>query len=210
MRQIIFLVSVLDGAALRLFAVPAGAPGLTVLPYRNIDATGAAELVLDGVELPASAELRSNADVAAAIEEALDKATAALCAEAVGAMAELNALTLEYIKTRHQFGVAIGSFQVLQHAMVDMVQAEEQARSMMIYAAEAIDRFDAAERRSPISQAKAVVVLSSRAVGETAMQLHGGIGFTSEYIGGHYYCRLVGIGQTFGDVDWHLQRVSID
>jgi alkylation response protein AidB-like acyl-CoA dehydrogenase len=142
------------------------------------------------------------------IERAVDQANAALCAEAVGIMAALNEVTLEYLKTRKQFGVPIGKFQALQHRMADMVIATEQARSMAILAAVRADSTDADERRRAVAAAKAYVLQSARLVGQQAVQLHGGMGVTDELNVGHYFKRLTMIGLTFGDVDYHLGRFS--
>jgi alkylation response protein AidB-like acyl-CoA dehydrogenase len=117
-------------------------------------------------------------------------------------------VTLEYLKTRKQFGVPIGSFQALQHRMVDMTLAHTQAQSMAILAALAADNPDPAERRRVISGAKVQTGTSGRFVGEQAIQLHGGIGMTEEYVAGHYFKRLTMIDQTFGDVDHHLDRFA--
>jgi alkylation response protein AidB-like acyl-CoA dehydrogenase len=142
------------------------------------------------------------------IERAVDYANAALCAEAVGIMAALNEVTLDYLKTRKQFGTPIGKFQALQHRMADMVIATEQARSMATLAAVRADSPDAAERSRCIAAAKAYVLQSARLVGQQAVQLHGGMGVTDELNVGHYFKRLTMIGLTFGDVDYHLGRFS--
>jgi alkylation response protein AidB-like acyl-CoA dehydrogenase len=142
------------------------------------------------------------------IERALDYANAALCAEAVGIMSALNEVTLEYLKTRKQFGVPIGNFQALQHRMADMVIATEQARSMATLAAVRADSSDAAERSRAVAAAKAYVSQSARLVGQQAVQLHGGMGVVDELNVSHYFKRLTMIGLTFGDVDFHLGRFS--
>jgi alkylation response protein AidB-like acyl-CoA dehydrogenase len=144
----------------------------------------------------------------ALIEQVTDIAIAAVCAEAVGAMAALHALTLDYLKTRKQFGVPIGSFQVLQHKAVDMFTALEQARSMSYYAAMMALETDAGARRAAISAAKVQVNNAARFVGETAVQLHGGIGVTMEYRAGHYFKRLTMIQSLFGDTQHHLRQVD--
>ena len=127
---------------------------------------------------------------------------------AVGAMAALQELTVEYLKTRKQFGVPIGSFQVLQHKAVDMYTAVEQARSMAYYATMMAAEPDARERRKAVSAAKVQIGRSIKIVGETAIQLHGGIGMTMEYKAGHYFKRLTMLDTLFGDADHHLAQVA--
>jgi alkylation response protein AidB-like acyl-CoA dehydrogenase len=117
-------------------------------------------------------------------------------------------LTVEYLKTRKQFGVPIGSFQVLQHRAVDMLTATEQAKSMAFYATMMAAEPDAAERRKAISAAKVQIGRSGRTVGESAIQLHGGIGMTMEYKAGHYFKRLTMIDLAFGDADHHLRELA--
>jgi alkylation response protein AidB-like acyl-CoA dehydrogenase len=141
------------------------------------------------------------------IERVADEAIAALCAEALGAMETLRDLTVEYLKTRQQFGRAIGEFQALQHRAADMLVATEQARSMTMYAAMMVQEPDAAARSTALSAAKALVGRLADQVGKEAIQLHGGIAMTEEYKGGHYFKRLAMIGALFGDVDHHLRRV---
>jgi alkylation response protein AidB-like acyl-CoA dehydrogenase len=142
------------------------------------------------------------------LEVVADEAIAALCAEAVGAMAALQELTVDYLKTRKQFGVPIGSFQVLQHKAVDMYTAVEQARSMAYYATMMAADPDPKERRKAISAAKVQVGRSIKIVGETGIQLHGGIGMTMEYKAGHYFKRLTMIDLAFGDADHHLRQLA--
>ncbi|MDB5629333.1 MAG: pimeloyl-CoA dehydrogenase small subunit, partial [Tardiphaga sp.] len=132
----------------------------------------------------------------------------ALCAEAVGAMDESLKSTVEYLKTRTQFGVPIGSFQVLQHRASDMFVNLEQARSMAMFATMAADFDDAKERSNAVAAAKVQIGKSSRFVGQQSIQLHGGVGMTMEYKIGHYFKRLSMIENTFGDTDYHLKRVT--
>ena len=133
---------------------------------------------------------------------------AALCAEAVGAMAEMHALTVEYLKTRQQFGVPIGRFQALQHRAVDMFVALEQARCMAMLATMMAGDADADERAQGVAAAKVQIGRSGRFVGQQAIQLHGGIGMTMEYKVGHYFKRVTMIDTLFGDADHHLARVA--
>jgi alkylation response protein AidB-like acyl-CoA dehydrogenase len=143
-----------------------------------------------------------------AIERAVDQATAALCAEAVGIMTALNQATLNYLKSRKQFGVAIGTFQALKHKMADSLIAAEQSRSMAIIAAVHADSTDAAERRRHISAAKAYLGQASRLVGQQAVQMHGGMGVVDDLIVSHYFKRLTMIDLSFGDADYHLGLFS--
>ena len=142
------------------------------------------------------------------IEHVVDEAIAALCAEAVGAMQSMQDLTLEYLKTRKQFGRPIGSFQVLQHRSVDMLVAVEQARSMAMFAAVMAAEENPIERRKAISAAKVQIGRSARHVGQEAIQLHGGIGMTNEYAVGHYFKRVTMIDQLYGDADTHLSYLA--
>ena len=145
---------------------------------------------------------------APAIERVVDEAIAALCAEAVGTMSEALEITVDYLKTRKQFGVPIGSFQALQHRAADMVVALEQARSMMMLATMTAGDDDAGERSKAISAAKAQIGRSARFIGQQATQLHGGIAMTYEYKLGHLFKRMTMIDMTFGDMDSHLRRLS--
>ena len=197
-----------DEAGISLFLVPADAPGLTLKPYPTQDGGRAADLVLEGVALPADALLGEADAGLPVIERVLDEGIAALSAEAVGVMEALHALTVDYLKTRKQFGTAIGGFQALQHRAVDMFVALEQARSMALYATMMAGSADAAERGPAVSAAKVQVNRAARFVGQEAVQLHGGIGMTLEYLGAHLFRRLTTIEYLFGDTPHHLRRVS--
>ncbi len=187
---------------------PPTPPGLTIKPYPTQDGGRAADLVLDDVILPANALLgEANAGLPV-IERVLDEGIAALCAEAVGVMEALHALTVDYLKTRKQFGTAIGGFQVLQHRAVDMLMSLEQARSMALYATMMAGSDDAAERAPAVSAAKVQVNRAARYIGQEAVQLHGGIGMTLEYLGAHLFRRLATIEYLLGDTPYHLRRVS--
>ena len=142
------------------------------------------------------------------IERVVDEARTALCAEAVGAMDESLKITVEYIKTRKQFGVPIGTFQSLQHRASDMFVAVEQARSMSMFATMASEFDDAKERAKAVAAAKVQIGKSLKFVGQQSIQLHGGIGMTQEAKIGHYFKRLTMIENTFGDTDYHLRRVT--
>ena len=154
------------------------------------------------------ASWRGRSRVFALVEAAYDRAAAATCSDAVGAMAALNELTNGYLKMRVQFGKPIGTNQVLQHRMVDMVIAEEQARSITLLAVNAIDGPDNSGSRKAVSAAKAMVGKSRQKVGRGAIQQHGGIGLTMEYVGGHYFRRLTAMDAMFGNIDHHLERFA--
>src|SRR6516225_4847880 len=179
-----------DRDGLALFVIDAGAPGVTHRDYATVDGMRAADVTLANVKTGPDAVLGQAGAAYPVIERVADEAMAALCAEAVGAMAAMHELTLDYLRTRKQFGVPIGSFQVLQHRAVDMFVALEQARSMAI------------------SAAKVQIGRSGRIVGHGAIQLHGGIGMTMEYKVGHYFKRVTAIDTTFGDADHHLTEVG--
>ncbi|MFP2924963.1 acyl-CoA dehydrogenase family protein [Pyxidicoccus sp. 3LG] len=197
-----------DGAGVSLFLVDREAPGVSVHGYATQDGGRAAEVKLTDVRVGADALLGQEGGALPVIERAVDLAIAALCAEAVGAMDALVETTREYLKTRKQFGVPIGKFQVLQHRMADMLIATEQARSMAIVAAVKVQSEDVAERRRMVSSAKALVGQSARYVGQQAVQLHGGMGVTDELSAAHLFKRLTVINATFGDADHHLALVS--
>ena len=197
-----------DKDGLSLFLVNSNAPGVSVRSYPTQDGARAAEIKFDGVSIVSEALIGTKGGALSAIERALDYGIAALCAEAVGAMVALNEATLEYLKTRKQFGTPIGRFQTLQHRMVDMVFATEQARSMATLAAVKVDSPDAAERRRAVSAAKAYIGQQLRYVGQQAVQLHGGMGVVDELNVAHYFKRLTMINATFGDADHHLGLFS--
>ena len=202
------IVSARDGKGLSLFLVDTKAPGVTLRAYPTQDGARAADIKLAKVAVGADALIGTAGNALPVIERALDYANAALCAEAVGIMSALNEVTLEYLKTRKQFGVPIGNFQALQHRMADMVIATEQARSMATLAAVRVDSADAAERSRSVAAAKAYVSQSARLVGQQAVQLHGGMGVVDELNVSHYFKRMTMIGMTFGDADYHLGRFS--
>jgi alkylation response protein AidB-like acyl-CoA dehydrogenase len=186
-----------------LFLVDTNAAGVKRFPYPMQDAQRGADIEFGNT--PATL-LGTRGDAQLAIDYALDVACAALCAEAMGAMIELQKLTVEYLKTRKQFGRPIGMNQALQHRAVDMLMHIEMSRSMAMEAAVAIGHADAAARAKAISAAKTLVGQACRFVGQSAVQLHGGIGVTHEINVSHYFKRLTMINATFGDVDWHLAR----
>jgi pimeloyl-CoA dehydrogenase small subunit len=193
-----------DKTGIGLFLVDAGAKGLSRRGYATIDGQRAAEVTLTGVRVAPDAVIGELGTALALIERAIDIAIAAQCAEAVGAMAAMHEITVDFLKTRKQFGVPIGKFQVLQHRAADMLIALEQARSMAMLAAMTANEENAEERRKAISAAKVQICNSSRIVGQQATQLHGGIGMTMEYKVGHYFKRVTAIGAMFGDAGHHL------
>ncbi|MGE0806248.1 MAG: acyl-CoA dehydrogenase family protein [Burkholderiaceae bacterium] len=204
---------VADAQGLSLFVVDAGAAGLRLDSYRTVDGLRAADATLTGVVVDGDALLGEAGAALPLIEEAVDFASVLQCCEAVGAMRSANAATLEYLKTRRQFGVPIGSFQALQHRMVDMSVSAEQARSITTLACARVDaaargELSEAERRRFVSAAKVKVGEAARHVGQEAIQLHGGMGMTIEMKVAHTFKRLTMIAQQFGDVDHHLARFA--
>jgi len=197
-----------DRNGIGLFVVDASASGVTRRGYATQDGLRAADITLTNVRVAAGDVLGDPAGGLPVIERAVDEAIAALCAEAVGAMTALQELTVEYLKTRKQFGVAIGSFQALQHRAADMLVALEQARSMALFATMMAAEENEAERRKAIAAAKVQIGRSARLVGQQAIQLHGGIGMTMEYKGGHYFKRLTMIDTLFGTADHHLAELA--
>jgi pimeloyl-CoA dehydrogenase small subunit len=197
-----------DKAGVGVFLVPANARGVTKKSYPTQDGLHAADISFTGVEVGADAAIGDPENALGLIERVVDDARIALCAEAVGLMDESLKTTVEYIKTRKQFGVAIGSFQSLQHRASDMFVALEQARSMSMFATMAIDMGDPNERAKAVAAAKMQIGKSGKFVGQQSIQLHGGIGMTQEAKIGHYFKRLTMIENTFGDSDYQLRRVS--
>lgn len=197
-----------DKDGLTLMLVDAATPGLSRQTYPTQDGCQVAELEFANVWVPAANILGREGHGLTLLNNALEEAIAALCAEAVGAMEALFKLTIDYLKTRRQFGVTLGSFQALQHHVADMYMALEQARSMAIYAALAITDHDPVKRSAAIAAAKVQTSQSARFIGETATQLHGGIGLTNEYKGGHYFKRLTMIAYQFGDAGVHLRQLA--
>jgi hypothetical protein len=189
-------------AGIGLFLVEKGAAGLALRGYPTQDGARAAELTLAATPVGLIA-----AEGHAALELAVDTGIAALCAEGVGVMDKLVAMTVEYMNTRKQFGVAIASFQALRHRIADVKMQLELARSMSYYATLKL-REAAPQRRRAIAQAKVQLGLSMRFVGQQCIQLHGGIGVTDEYAGSHYFKRLTVMELSFGDTLHSLGEVS--
>lgn len=197
-----------DRSGVGVFLVPANAKGIHIKGYPTQDSLHAADITFTGVEVGADAAIGDPENALPLIERVVDDARIAMCAEAVGAMDESLKSTVEYLKTRTQFGVAIGTFQTLQHRAADMFVAVEQARSMSMFATMASDFKDAKERANAVAAAKVQIGKSLKFVGQQAIQLHGGIGMTMEAKIGHYFKRLTMIENTFGDTDYHLARVT--
>jgi pimeloyl-CoA dehydrogenase small subunit len=197
-----------DRDGIGLFLVDADAAGVTRRGYPTQDGQRAAEIGFADVRVPPHDVLGDPDGALPVIEWAVDETIAALAAEAVGAMSEALAMTVDYLKTRKQFGVTIGSFQALQHRASDMTVALEQARSMMLLAAMIASEDDAAERAKTMSAVKAQIGRSAKFIGQQAVQMHGGIAMTYEYKVGHLFKRLTMIDTAFGDADVHLRRLA--
>ena len=197
-----------DRSGLGLFLVDADASGVTRRPYPTVDGLRAAEITLASVRVAPEAVIGEPGNCWDLISQVIDAAIAALAAEAVGAMAAMHELTVDYLKTRKQFGVPIGSFQVLQHRAADMLIALEQARSMCLLATMSAEEPDVLERRKAVAATKVQIGRSGRFVGQQAIQLHGGIGMTMEHKVGHYFKRVSVIDTLFGDADHHLAELA--
>ena len=197
-----------DARGISLFLIGRETAGVTLFPYATQSGGRAGDLRLENVTLDAAALIGEPGDGLPIVERAVDQGIAALCAESVGIIFALNEATLNYLKTRKQFGVPIGKFQALQHRMADMFIAAEQARSMAINAAVFADSEDVAERRRAVSGAKAYIGQAARLVGQQSVQMHGAMGVVDDLIVSHYFKRLTMIDLSLGDVDFHLARFS--
>jgi alkylation response protein AidB-like acyl-CoA dehydrogenase len=197
------LVSARTPEGVSLFLVDTGATGLTSNVYRLVDNSRVSDLRLEGV---LGQLVGSEGGALAAIEAGIDHGIITLCSEAVGAMDTALFMTRDYLKTRKQFGQAIGDFQALQHRMADMLIELELARSLVFQGLSALVSPDVEVRRAGVSATKAFVSEAGLFVGRQSIQLHGGIGMTEEYAIGHYYRRLFVIAHLFGNADSHLAR----
>ncbi len=197
-----------DRGGIGLFLVDASAPGIARHGYPTQDGQRAADIALTDVRVDAHDALGDPEGALPVIERAVDETIAALSAEAVGAMSEALAMTVDYLKTRKQFGVPIGSFQALQHRASDMTVALEQARSMMYLATMMTQENDAGERGKAMSAAKTQIGRSAKFIGQQAVQMHGGIAMTYEYKVGHLFKRLTMIDMAYGDADVHVRRLA--
>jgi pimeloyl-CoA dehydrogenase small subunit len=197
-----------DRDGITLFLVDSNANGVARRGYALRDGTRAAEIALAGVEVGEEAVLGAAGGAFPLIERVVEAGIAATAAEAVGAMAAMQTMTVEYLKTRQQFGRPIGQNQALQHRATEMFVALEQGRSLAMLAAMTLDEPDAGERAHNIATVKVGVGQAARFVSQNAVQLHGGIGMTEEYAVGHYFRRVMVIEHTFGDIAHHLSRLA--
>jgi alkylation response protein AidB-like acyl-CoA dehydrogenase len=196
-----------DRDGITLFAVPSDSRGVETRGYPTVDGQQAAEVRLDDVSVNAAAVLGKPGEGFAALDASIDDATLAVCAEAVGIMQIMTDKTVEYSKDRMQFGVPIGSFQALQHRMVDMFTDCEQSYSLLLWATMLAEQ-GAADAKRAISSIKYQVGTAGRKVGQEAVQIHGGMGVSWEVDIAHYFKRLTTIDQVFGNADWHLDRLA--
>jgi pimeloyl-CoA dehydrogenase small subunit len=199
-----------DRDGVGVFLVPANAKGVRAKGYPTQDGLRAANVTFEQVEVGADAVLGDAEKGLPLVERVVDEARIALCSEAVGAMDESLKTTIEYLKTRQQFGQNIGKFQALQHRGSDMFVALEQARGITMYGTMAVSYDDAKERSTAIAATKVQVGRSLKYIGQQSIQLHGGVGMTMEYKIGHYFKRLTMIESTFGDADYHLRRIAAE
>jgi alkylation response protein AidB-like acyl-CoA dehydrogenase len=205
----VLIVSAKTDAGVALFAVDPKAKGVSVQPIKTMDGHAAAMIRLSDVDVAADKLLGEPGEKAVhALEAALDMAAAAACAEAVGIASTVLDMTVAYLKARKQFGVPIGSFQVLQHRAVDMFVEVELLRSTAILAAVKADEPDREERRRAVSIAKAQLAVGGKLVVQQAVQLHGGIGITDEHDVGLYFKRMTALAALYGDEEHHLARYA--
>jgi len=195
------------GLSLFVAETDSAASGIEAHNYRTVDDRRASDLVFDGLRLPADALLGEEGQAWPSLDQARDEGAAAICAEAVGGMRKVLADTVEYCKQRQQFGQPIGSFQVLQHRMVDMYMEVEQAVAATYLAVLNLDA-DPGTRARAVSAAKATIGRAARFVGQQAVQLHGGMGMTEELAIGHYFKRLTALQYEFGSTDHHVARYA--
>ena len=197
-----------DNSGVTLFLVDRKADGVELRSYPTIDGLRASEILLEGVKVGADAVLGAVDGAMSAIEAVVDRACILLCAEAAGAMDAAVKLTVEYLKTRVQFGVPIGSFQVLQHRSVEMLGAKEFSRALTYRAAGVFDGATETERARAVSAAKVEMGRAGKTIGQEGVQLHGGMGMTDEMSVGHYFKRLTMIDALFGNTDHHRRRFA--
>lgn len=194
-----------DTHGVSVFVVDKATDGIVTRDYETVDGRRASEVYFENAAIPADTLIGEEGAALPLIEKVTDEAVAALCAEACGAMKVAHAMTVEYSRQRKQFGVPIGSFQVLQHRMVDMYTAYEQAVSLTYLATLRLDSSEI-ERKRAVSAAKVGVGQAARLIGQEAVQIHGGNGVTDEYAIGHYFKRLTIFDTEFGNVDHHMKR----
>ncbi len=205
--QLLLVSARLEGGGIGLFTVPAGADGVALRAFKTVDEQVAADLTLDSVQVAADARLGEEAG--AALQDVLDYGLAALCGEAFGAMDRILAATIEYSRSRVQFGQPIGRFQALQHRMAEMLMNLEQARSMTFLATAQCMNPDRMERRAALSAAKVLMGQAARYIGQQAVQLHGGMGMTDELNVSHYFKRLLAFELRSGTTDEHLESYRL-
>jgi alkylation response protein AidB-like acyl-CoA dehydrogenase len=199
-----------DPDGIGLFLVDPKASGVARRSYKMRDGTNAADIALSDVEIAATDVLGEPGAALPVIDRVVEAAIAATSAEAVGMMETMLAMTIEYMKTRVQFGKPIGENQALQHRATEMMMAMEQGRSLAMLSAVMIDDDNAAQRAHDISTAKVGVGQAARFVSQNAVQLHGGIGMTDEYAVGHYFRRCMVIEHSFGDTTYHLSKLAAE
>lgn len=196
-----------DESGISLILVDGDAAGIRKVAYETVDGHRGAEVYFDKVSAPAANLLGEEGKGLAALQTVIGRATLAICADAVGAMEVAYQKTVEYTKTRKQFGVPIAKFQALQHRMADMFVEHELAKSIMLMAAMKCDSAGGFDEKA-VSAAKSRVGRAARLIGQEAVQLHGGIGVTDELDVGHYFKRLTTIQFMFGSTDWHTQQFA--
>jgi alkylation response protein AidB-like acyl-CoA dehydrogenase len=201
------LVTARTTDGISLFCVDVGSAAIELHAYRTIDDRRAADLVLTGLRLPADALLGEEGQAWPSLDRARDEGAAAVCAEAVGGMRKVLSDTVEYCKQRQQFGQPIGSFQVLQHRMVDMHMELEQSVAAVYLAVLNLEA-EPATRARAVSAAQATIGRAARFIGQNAVQLHGGMGMTEELAIGHYFKRLTAVQYEFGSTDHHVARYA--
>jgi alkylation response protein AidB-like acyl-CoA dehydrogenase len=194
-----------EDQGISLFLIDSDASGLSFKNYHTYDGLRASEVLFDNVLASSTALLGTVDNGLSILEETMDWAITALCAEAVGCMSALFDITLEYLKTRKQFGKTIGSFQVLQHRMVDLYMALENSRSLVFSAIHSLNG-DSMTRRYEVAAAKIQINDACHLIGSQGVQMHGAIAITDELLAGHYYKRLAAIAATYGNSDYHLGR----
>ena len=197
----------LDKSGISLFIIDRDASGVSLRDYSNIDGTKASELTLENVVITKEALLGEEGESFSSIEHVVNLATLAISAEAIGIMQKMNELTLEYTKTREQFGQALSQFQALQHRMVDTFMVHEQTKSLLLMAATKLND-QSEDAIKSISALKYQIGNAAKLIGEEAIQLHGGMGVTEEMSIGHYFKRLTTIRTIFGNSDYHLKKYS--
>jgi pimeloyl-CoA dehydrogenase small subunit len=197
-----------DADGITLFLVDTTAPGLARRGYATRDEQRAADVALSGVAVADGDVLGEVGKGFSTVQRIVEAGIAATASEAVGAMEAMHSMTLEYSKTREQFGKPIGSYQVVQHRLADMFMTMEQGRSMAMLATMMVEHPDAAERARKIAMAKVGVGQAGRYVSQSAIQMHGGIGMTEEYAVGHYFRRCMVIERLFGDPAYYLQKLA--